>query len=305
MAILDVPTFAVVAGPWHLASVTPAPFNFLTWSRDGARLAIRNGAADVTIIDIPSGRSTVVPSPALPLGIGNVDFSADGTRLAIADNFAGVRLVDLRTNATIAQHYEHAWWFVNFVTFSPDGSRLAVGPFGGVETVLDGSTLAPVAACQAAPGSAAWSHDGTEFAVKEETGDLVVLDPATCARRETLSGSHAAGGVAFSPDGKRLASRGPDGTRIWDVATGAEIGTALPDTGDLLPTTYGFAADGRLMSTAVSATSSTVLFDLDPDHWLTTACAMVGRNLTQDEWTRYIGTLDAYRNTCPLYPAGP
>ena len=62
--------------------------------------------------------------------------------------------------------------------------------------MLDGSTLAPVAACQAAPGSAAWSHDGTEFAVKEETGDLVVLDPATCARRETLSGSHAAGGVA-------------------------------------------------------------------------------------------------------------
>ena len=32
-----------------------------------------------------------------------------------------------------------------------------------------------------------------------------------------------------------------------------------------------------------------VLWDLHPDHWVTAACAIAGRNLTRDEWGTYIG----------------
>ena len=41
------------------------------------------------------------------------------------------------------------------------------------------------------------------------------------------------------------------------------------------------------------------LWDLDPEHWVTAACRMAGRNLTEQEWDSYIGDLATYGETCP------
>ena len=50
--------------------------------------------------------------------------------------------------------------------------------------------------------------------------------------------------VAFSPDGRRLASAGDDGTvRLWDPATGAELATLTGHTGRV--TAVAFSPDGR------------------------------------------------------------
>ena len=42
----------------------------------------------------------------------------------------------------------------------------------------------------------------------------------------------------------------------------------------------------------------TQLWDLDPAHWVSAACGVVGRNLTREEWATHIGDLSPYRPTC-------
>ena len=42
-----------------------------------------------------------------------------------------------------------------------------------------------------------------------------------------------------------------------------------------------------------------LVWDLDPEHWVTAACELAGRSLTQDEWDTYIGDLAEYHETCP------
>jgi WD40 repeat protein len=61
------------------------------------------------------------------------------------------------------------------------------------------------------------------------------------------------------------------------------------------------SADGAHMATA-SLDGSLIFWDLRPSSWAAKACALAGRNLTQDEWTQFVG--GDYQRTCPQWPEG-
>jgi WD40 repeat protein len=240
----------------------------VAYSPDGTKIA--SGSSDDSIIlwDVEDESQLGDPITGLTNDVWAVAFSADGKILASADDDYVIRLWDVETHEPVGEPLAGHSDSIYALAFSPDGKILASGSRDMSVILWDTATWTQVA--QLVNG-----HDDSVF------------------------------GVAFSPDGKTLASGSADGTiTLWDTTTYQPVSEPFATEPDWV-NALAFSADGNYLAAAVGGTdniaSETALFSLDAPDALETACAIAGRNLTWDEWTRYMGDAP-YRRTCADLP---
>lgn len=227
----------------------------LAFSPDGETLA--SASWKILLWDVANCRSSSPPLSKHKGVLTSLAFSPDGNILAsgsILDDT--VMLWDFGSRESLGGPLVHRSG-ISSVAFSPDGKTLAAGCADGTIYLWDVESRQPL-------GPPLKGHQDSTFVLTEPK---FIGDELGTLRPERKKSEALVRSVAFSPDGKILASGGADFNIIlWDVE-----------------------------HPSLSAQNSELIIH---------ACRRANRNLSRNEWKTYLPS-EAYRKTCPEAPTHP
>jgi WD40 repeat protein/DNA-binding SARP family transcriptional activator len=241
----------------------------MAFSPDGTRLATGGQDLSARIWTLGAERAheslTLAGHTAV---VWSLAFSPDGRSLATSSYDGTARIWDISAsgNQEILTMDGHFDW-LRRVAYSPDGARLATTDGDGHGVILDavsGKTLLTFPHPTGAVREAAFSPDGTRLATAGEDNTARVWDALNGRELLTLTGHAEAppvGGmyagiptVAFSPDGRLLASGGADGQAIlWDAETGERVLALQVHPDGIGATRVAWSPDGTRLAAASDA----------------------------------------------------
>jgi WD40 repeat protein/serine/threonine protein kinase len=216
--------------PLHTLRTTRDPLSALSFSLDGGRLASASFGKRVDIWNTTTGR---LVHPLTHSGrVDCVAFSPDGQRVASGGEDKTVHIWDANTGREVLGLRGHTRR-CECVAFSPDGLRLASASADGTIRVWDATPLRGDEGQEKFTftqhskdiRSVAVSPDGRRVASAEQGALVKVWDAATGDISAEID-THAdiVFGVAWHPEGQRIASTGWDGrqhfVQVFDARSG-------------------------------------------------------------------------------------
>jgi len=295
--------------------------NSLDFSADGNRLVSASWNDDsVQLWDLTKATPTF---KALPMP-GSLEpwtalFHPDGKTLAVTGNTGAFAwdLNDLDTEAT--ELLRGGIWGTE-IAFSPNGNAIALGDWGPVTYLQDLSHPEKLTfelhghTGDRGAWSLDFSPDGKLLATGGKSDATIRLwDPEAPETPSIVLGRHDSDitRVRFSPDGKQLASASDDrSVRLWNVEMPGALPIVLSGHTDRIGALV-YSPDGKQL---VSAGHDNKIRVWDLTHPLNASttqeiaemiCRKVWRNLTIDEWHKFVSIEFPYERTCPNLPIHP
>ncbi len=312
----------------EVRSTTFGPSLATVWSADlhvaSHKLAIGAVELDETASEVLSRRVLIVDAETLDLeadveipqlGDGKayasaLRFDPTGSKLAVGSGVGTLLVIDAESGEIVfgPEQIEDAQWIIGSLSWSPDGSALHAGGQDGILRTFDTANWSITNELSLTPGvslmRSAVSDDGAIVAIPSESGELFLFDAVA---GEVVGDSLTAGGTqlqaaALSHDGRMVAALSRDGSlRLWNLETRQQVGPSLTSHPGFAIALAPFGATGFVSGGFDDGV--TVLWSGDPRHWIETACARAGRNLTAAEWRTFVGD-EPPAATCPEWPMG-
>lgn len=291
----------LVTGQPRFADSMPGAVQALAYDADGNRLAAGGSFDGLAVWDAGSGE-LAAELPDVHTGtVWGIAFGPSGDALATADDRGRVVLWDLATGNSEALADGVA---ARTVAFSPDGRWLAWGRDDGIVVVWDvqaGAVEVELADLQNPVWEVSFRGDSARLAAGGNDTDVVMWETGGWNVVERLARhSDILRATRFAPGGALLGSAGQAGTIIvWD---GGEPFAELRGHVGRVWTVAFQGPGGPVASGGVDG--AVLVWPIDVDEAVASACRLAGRNLTQVEWERLAPEGDGYRRHCAAHPIG-
>lgn len=272
----------------------------LAWSPDGTSLLASGESYEAQIWNVAERRPTIQlvghegPNGAVwsPDGQRVLSSSYDHT-FAFWNAETGQKLESVDLGVRL---HEPAW--------SPAGDLISIGDRDGNVHIrsAEGEPLRVLSGHRRPVLSNAWSAFGKWLATGDLDGEVRIWDARSGELKIQLPGhTGRIRDLAWSTTGRLACATEDKAVTIWDVFS---VQPQARLTGRQRTVTMHWIRNGGLY---IGGDDSAIRFyDLsgDPEQWRQRACQRAGRNLSRNEWRRYIGNDQPYNRTCAEFPAG-
>jgi hypothetical protein len=248
------------------------------------------GGASLALLDSATGNVEATAAAAGAPVTAATFLPGEGGDVVVGHENGAVERLDGESLAPIATFPGTTGDAVKSIAAAPDG-RVALAQGTSVEVITDdlGTSLATLEGHEAPVESLAFERDGGLLASGSDDRTILVWDTGSWTRVRSLFGHNdKVTGLVFAADDRLLASVSEDGTlRLWDPPTGQPIGGPMATDTRVIDTVIATGPAAAIALTLASDKITT--WDLDVDAWAGLACALAGRDLTEEEWDVYAG----------------